>query len=250
MNTPGGRPKNLDFEKAMTKPVGRYNKRKPEDASWWGHWWLRSPIFKLDAYGQYTSQPGAEFWYDHFWKCRQFSAWTYELVRRLAKMPRIQNPRLAPSERAMLNDMPPYPLLPAKQKRILYSVFSSQFSEDLVDLEDLHGSELREKEPWKRGQPFKLGDWRQIEVLDFEYNESDKEKRDLAKKYIKRYWPLIRVAWQIMNSTQTDSLGSPFLGMCGSVHDLSGCHFTEKELHEALRESNRTMKRAAQSPLN
>ncbi|EEF60609.1 hypothetical protein Cflav_PD6199 [Pedosphaera parvula Ellin514] len=65
------------------------------------HWWKTSPFFG----------PGADFWYDKFWKPRVLSAWAYELVRRLEDFPRLEIPELSPEDREMLRGMPPYPRL-------------------------------------------------------------------------------------------------------------------------------------------
>ena len=72
----------------------------------WDHWWNHSPFMVKDAYGHYAAKPGAEFWYDNFWKPRMPSAWAYELVRRLSVL-KLKQPKITAKDREWLQTLPP-----------------------------------------------------------------------------------------------------------------------------------------------
>lgn len=90
---------------------------------WWRHWWKESPIFELPVGKPEQSRFGAEFWYQHFWQPKRLSVWAYELVRRLARLKKIRDPKLSKAERFGLERMPPYTDLNFEQKQILAHVF-------------------------------------------------------------------------------------------------------------------------------
>jgi hypothetical protein len=98
------------------------------------------------------------------------------------------------ANRALASQLPPYPSLKPDQKEMLFAVFATA----------LRKSEAKRQaqipvESWLKGQPEKLGDWKQIEALDSP-NGANKEARDAAKNYIERYGPLIVAAWHMMDS--------------------------------------------------
>ena len=172
-----------------------------------------------DRYGNYGAKPGAEFWYDNFWKPRMLSAWSYELVRRLPRL-KLKQPKLSAEDSVVLQSLRPYPQLTSTQKKILSAALASQFKPDVPALM------LGNSAEWQQGQIFKLGDWRQIEALD-RPAVPDNESRKLACKYIRRYWPLIRAAWLNMQVGGVYSEPRP-------QHELSYCTLTNERLATLL----------------
>jgi hypothetical protein len=177
----------------------------------------------LDQFGFYEARPGAEFWYDNFWKPRMFSAWIYELVRRLPKL-KVQNPKLSTQDLARLRSLPPYPQLTNVQKKMLAAITASQFKAHLPD--DMLG----DYSSWQEGQSFKLGDWQQIEALDGPAEQDDRAARKRAREYIRRYWRLIYAAWMNMHipTEMTWFEQRP-------RHELTDCQLSHKRLAELVR---------------
>jgi hypothetical protein len=193
------------------------------EAEKWDHWWKHSPFMMVDNYGHYVSKPGAEFWFKNFWQPRMFSAWAYELVRRLTKL-KLKEPELAQLDDAILRSLPPYPQLTWQQKKFFAAIMASQFT--------LHrpAQMLGTGASWREGQSFKVGDWRQIEALDLRADKDERQARRPARKYIRRYWPLIRAAWMNMPAGPQIVFNEP-----RPRHELSGCGLTERQIRNALR---------------
>jgi len=197
-------------------------------------WWRHSPIFMRDQYRHYVSRPGAEFWFDNFWKPRILSAWAYELVRR---MPRLQIQEAKTADKDLLASMPPYSRLKPYQKQFLYAVFSNEYVKFRSEWEmdnDQPASGDKPGRLWRQGQVEKLGDWTQIEILDRKYDPADKDKRDLAKKYIRRFWPLIGPIWRLIGHSDGEQLALP-LPHPLQQHEFTRCYFSWAQFREAVR---------------
>ena len=219
-----------------SKPVQRASSRTADE---WDPWWQRSPLFRRDEYGQYTSRPGAEFWYEHFWKPRALSAWAYELCRRLRKLPKQQKLQLTKTDRAILKCMPTYPRLASTQKQLLQAIFSTQFDK----IWPVFHPQSDSQESWKQGQPAKLGDWRQIEELDLAFDQQDTERRHSTKEYMRRFWPLLRAACQFLFANEPG--GSLLHSVSPPNHELSGWQFTPKQFEQALESAGLSSRKIA-----
>jgi hypothetical protein len=180
----------------------------------------------LNKYGIYAERPGAEFWYSHYWKPRMLAVWIYELVRRMAKL-QLETPKLSGADRALLRSWPPYPTLTLRQKQLLCASLVSQL--------DHHpsGQLLGPGEFAIKGQLTKLGDWRQIEALDLPPDDSEPEARNRARKYIRRYWTLVRSGWQSMEA------GEILAPRRRPRHELSGRTLSRKRLQNVLKAASR-----------
>ena len=176
-----------------------------------------------DEYGFYVARPGAEFWYEHFWKPRLLSAWFYELVRRL---PKIQAAalQLRAADLTSLHSMPPYPQLSLLQRKWLSFIVSSQLQEQRPD--DLLGSTAS----WLTGQSFRLGDWEQIEHLDLPAVKQKAQLVRWSKNYAARYSQLILGAWNTMPICEE-------LGWLEELprHKLSDCSFDFPRIEALLK---------------
>lgn len=241
----------------------------------WDHWWRRSPIFMFDrAYG-WVARPGAEFWYENFWKPRALSAWMYELVRRWHKLTQRYSGLAARYKDAIPNAKgarfwPPYVQLNGTQKSALAFVVASQFGKASEVIGDPRDS-------WrKEGRFSRLGDWRQIEALDGDKPIARREASSLAR-YICRYWPVLDYAWRYMEEKNevelSKSYDKPFdeetfrkafraFGAGETVperefnvlwrdvsslkrerrprHELSGCTLTAEQLRQVIERVNLT----------
>jgi hypothetical protein len=203
----------------------------------WQQWWKSSPIFMRDQYGRYVSQPGAEFWFENFWKPRALSAWAYELVRRLAKLPPQRLLPLSPAEKNMLESMPPYPHLAPNQKQLLYAVFTNEFLRFRGGIWYYTNQFSSSDQPtlsWRQGQVERLGEWKQIELLDLKTDDQDLDQRRLAKKYIRRFWPLIRAIWRLGRDNDGKKFLVP-LPLPLKQHKFTGCFFSLAQNRRAVK---------------
>jgi hypothetical protein len=190
------------------------------------------------------SRSSAEFWHQHFWRPKRLSVWAYELVRRLTKLKTISVPKLSEFERCELEKMPPYTDLNFEQKQILTHVFYAELESPQSQLEKILAT-AEETMLWQQGQPNKLGHWNQVEVLDKKYDESQKDLRQDAKNYIRRYWPLVKTAWLAMN--QSEEIFRPN-SLLVARHALSDFSFTKKQLVEALKRAKKLVKTSRKNP--
>jgi hypothetical protein len=129
------------------------------------------------------------------------------LVRRGAKLGELKSPKLSVLDQADLGKMPPYLSLTAYQKKVLRSVFTTQF--DLLERERVLNLPPGACDALLQGQPYKLGQWNQIEVLDAPYDVNNKDLRAAANEYIGRFLPLIRNAWQLMQVEESKGMHLP-----------------------------------------
>jgi hypothetical protein len=209
-------------------------KKVPGPELKWEQWWKFSPIFMLDDYGHYVSRSRAEFWFENFWKPRALSAWAYELVRRLAKLPRQKLLRLTPADKSLLESMPPYPHLAPHQKQLLYAVFTNEFLRFRGGVwydANQFSSRDQPAQSWRQGQVERLGEWKQIELLDLKHDDQDLDQRKLARKYIRRFWPLIRAIWLLGRG---DEVPVP-LPFPLKEHKFTGCTFSLAQLGKAVK---------------
>jgi hypothetical protein len=88
------------------------NKPKDSDRE---HWWRNWPGFKLTPKGRAVAKPGAELLFDVCWAGKIYSAWVYELVRRLPHFHAIGK-RIPLDQLRSLKGLPPYVDLPAGVK--------------------------------------------------------------------------------------------------------------------------------------
>jgi hypothetical protein len=141
---------------------------QPAEPGWYAHWWRDSPVAEVNAKGKTKAKPDAEFWFEHFWKPREFAIWIYELARRLPNT-KIKPPELSASDRDILCILPPYPKLSAEQRAALVFIITRVLDPKLINEENsaLYNTTARAHLPkWRRGQPHLLKDWRQVEEMD------------------------------------------------------------------------------------
>jgi hypothetical protein len=232
-------------------------KHKPADPGWYEHWWRKSPVAEVNDKGKTKAKPDAEFWFDNYWKPRELAIWIYELVRRLPQIEtnRSRKPesKIAKADINILLALPPYPRLSPEQKAGLVSIITRKLDAKLINEEcsALDNTSSRKQLPdWRRGQPHKLANWRQVEALDkkdraLSAEVQDKEralilkqqrwdKRREAREHARRYLPLVLPFWKFMlNASGENALIIPLL-RSPKQHALSEAIITDAEFLRAL----------------
>lgn len=214
-----------------------------ENSDWYAHWWRQSRIADVDVKGKTKPKTDAEFWFDHYWKPRELAIWIYELVRRLPNT-KIQSDTISDGDEAILRTMPPYLKLSLQQKTLLVSIITRVLDSKLINEEAsaLYNSAARSHLPeWQQGQPHKLTDWRQVEVLDkkeAEQNEGEKkarwEIRRQARERAMIFLPMVLSVWRLMHDELLEKIGVPPL-RDAQAHPLSGAVISVSDLEAALK---------------
>lgn len=230
---------------------------QPAEPGWYAHWWRDSPVAEVNAKGKTKAKPDAEFWFEHFWKPREFAIWIYELARRLPNT-KIKPPELSASDRDILCILPPYPKLSAEQRAALVFIITRVLDPKLINEENsaLYNTTARAHLPkWRRGQPHLLKDWRQVEEMDkpevtptigeehddarAKQKETRLTKRREARERAKKFLPLVLSVWKLMakipgqNKLIIPLLRSP------DEHDLAGVIISDAELVTALKRAKK-----------
>ena len=175
------------------KHTPKDGKQRVAGSQWQDRWWLRSPLAEIAA-GRSRSKHGAEFWYQHYWKPRELSAWLYELVRRL---PNTRRPIPEPVRRQLLR-MPPYPNLSFHQRNMLFIIVSRELNPSSLSQTKVVLGESR-LPAWKQGQAAKLGNWSHVEAMGKPVNSSTMDDRRYGRENAIRFLPLIISAWRLMS---------------------------------------------------
>lgn len=213
------------------------------DADWYQHWWRQSRIADVDVKGKTKPKTDATFWFDHFWEPRELAIWIYELVRRLPNT-KIEKDKLSNENKEILRSMPPYLKLSVQQKAALASIITRVLDSKLINEEAsvLYNSTARSHLPeWQQGQPHKLTDWRQVEVLDkkeaeqMDYGINARwEIRRQARERAMIFVPLVLSAWKLMQDELLEKINVPPL-QDAKEHALSGAVISDAELEAALK---------------
>ena len=225
------------------KSMSRRKVKLPTGSSdWYAHWWRQSRIADVDGKGKTKPKADAKFWFEHFWEPRELAIWIYELVRRLPNT-KIATGKLSGGDKAILRVMPPYLKLPVQQKAALVFIIARVLDSKLIRDEEsaLYESSTRSHLPaWQQGQPQKLTDWRQVEVLDKdEAGQTNDEKNDRwqirsqAREHAMRFLPLILSVWKLASMSSLQNILIPPLKDT-EEHQLSGAVISDADLEAAL----------------
>ncbi len=208
---------------------------------WWDHWWNHSPILKRQPEKKAdVAQPGAGFWYEHYWKPRNLGVWAYELVRRLVKLRQLRTIKLTKADLNQLKSLPPYPKLEHGKKNVFLAIFFAHMDEADRQILPLLKINAALEEPWLAGQPNKLGNWCQIEDIDAGADEDKRTNRKAPISYMERYWRLILFASRaagIGDAALDESKKIEYipLDVPTEEHELTGFEFSEEQVKSALK---------------